>query len=827
MTLNKTHARRSRARLVVTMVAAATIGLAGSVIVALPAAAADTDYYVDCAAPSNGTGTQASPWNVLSSVNAPTFGPGDRILFKSGTTCTGQIEPKGSGVAGNPIEMSSYGTGAKPILTAAGAAGAVITLRNVQQWEVSNLELRNPAAAADHRSGIVAINSSGGVLRHIQITNMTISQVSGYSGGWYSRNAGVGIQTDHTTPVSTFDDIVIAGNSFDRVDRIAIAVTPDRDGEGTGLTTGVKIQNNGIRYSGGDDILVVKGQGALIEGNDAAYGGTKSINACPPSGQYCNGASASIWMAGSLDTVVQGNSSVCNLNEADGQAFDVDWGNRNTLIQYNYSRNNRGGFILIMPPISVSGEPTSRVPSDGTVIRYNISEDDANTDPCPVQPRSNGPRDVIHFAGGVPNRTDSASPKPDIYNNTIFIPQNRGTYVIGSRSGVNTSGSFLFRNNLVVNYGTGGYVKTSGSTYANNLLYGNTHPTAPTASSITEDPQLTGPLPTGTTGVAGIEAFRPMASSPAARAGVTIANNGGRDLFGTTLPTAVPGIGAFEATSSNPIQNSGFDSGALGAWATSGSGTVSTVSSVLPARGTHAVQTGPANSGVQQTVSGLVPGATYRLTATMRVQTTGEQIALGVKSYGGNEAYAKTTSLVNTPIALSFTMGASSTAATVYCYKNSGTGAGYCDAFSLVRVTAPTNLVVNGGFETGVLTPWAASGSNASATSVSASGAMSGSYGLVTAASAGGAEQTIGGLAPSTTYVLTGWLRAAAGESIALGVKGAGATEAFRSVSGGTYSPVSIAFTTGSSSTSPTIYCYKNSGSSTGACDELTLTKLR
>ena len=503
-------------------VAIATTLLASLVVVA-PAHAANTSYYVDCSASTNGSGTQSSPWNAVASVNAPTFGAGDNILFKAGTTCSGQLVPKGSGVSGNPVVMSSYGTGAKPIIDAGGAVGAVIRLLNVQQWEISGLELRNAASSPAYRSGVLAENSSGGILSHIVVTNMTIRSISGWSGGWYSTNAGVGVQTNHTTPVSTWNDIVISDNTFDHVDRIAIAVTPDADGVGTGLSTNVKIQRNNIRYSGGDDVLVVKGQGAIIEGNDAAFGGAKSLSACPPSGQYCNGASASMWMSGSNDTIVQGNSVVCFVNEADGQAYDVDWGNHNTTIQYNYSRNNRGGLVLIMPPINIPTEPTSTVPSDGTVIRYNISEDDTNTGPCPLQPASQGPKDVIHFAGGIPNKSGSATAQPDIYNNTIFIPSGRSTYVTGSRSGVSASGSYKFRNNLVVNFGTGGYVQTTGSTYANNLLYGNVHSTQPTSGTIALDPQLVGPLPTAIQASAGAPSFRIRSSSAALGTGVAIA----------------------------------------------------------------------------------------------------------------------------------------------------------------------------------------------------------------------------------------------------------------------------------------------------------------
>lgn len=49
--------------------------LAGALLVPAHAAlAAGTTYYVNCSAATNGSGTQASPWNTVGSVNSTTFG---------------------------------------------------------------------------------------------------------------------------------------------------------------------------------------------------------------------------------------------------------------------------------------------------------------------------------------------------------------------------------------------------------------------------------------------------------------------------------------------------------------------------------------------------------------------------------------------------------------------------------------------------------------------------------------------------------------------------------------------------------------------------------
>ncbi len=87
---------------------------------------AGTNYYLDGSAAIDGDGTLQSPWNNISSVNnhAP-FLPGDSILVKRGTTCLGELWPKGSGDASAQIVLGAYGSAAaKPIIDAQGASNS-------------------------------------------------------------------------------------------------------------------------------------------------------------------------------------------------------------------------------------------------------------------------------------------------------------------------------------------------------------------------------------------------------------------------------------------------------------------------------------------------------------------------------------------------------------------------------------------------------------------------------------------------------------------------------------------------------------------------------
>src|SRR5690606_16009898 len=60
-----------------------------------------------------------TPWKSIEKLNAVfnTLKAGDVIYFKRGETFYGTVHINKSGAAGNPIKISAYGTGAKPVIT--------------------------------------------------------------------------------------------------------------------------------------------------------------------------------------------------------------------------------------------------------------------------------------------------------------------------------------------------------------------------------------------------------------------------------------------------------------------------------------------------------------------------------------------------------------------------------------------------------------------------------------------------------------------------------------------------------------------------------------
>src|SRR5438067_1507233 len=83
-----------------------------------------TNYYFSSSKGNDSrTTTQAqdssTPWKSIDKLNslASTIKPGDQFLFKSGDTFYGAISLSKSGTTSAPIVFSSYGSGAKPVIS--------------------------------------------------------------------------------------------------------------------------------------------------------------------------------------------------------------------------------------------------------------------------------------------------------------------------------------------------------------------------------------------------------------------------------------------------------------------------------------------------------------------------------------------------------------------------------------------------------------------------------------------------------------------------------------------------------------------------------------
>lgn len=752
---------------------------------ARPALAA-TGYYVDCSAASNGAGTQTSPWNSLSSVNRQTFTAGDAIYFKKGTACSGQLMPTGSGTNASPIVVDAYGTGSAPVLNGGGLTESTVYLLNVDYWTVQNLEITNDASAEAKRSGVLVEATDSNVHNGITIQNLTVHNVKGLSDrtktGRYS-SAGILVRVPLSSAPATgsFQTVLINNNNVHDVTCMGIA-----SGSGdAGLIphtymTGLTVQNNTIQRAQADAIYIGAADSPLIQYNVGYDQGFTATNV---------GVIAQMWSSAAKNPTYQYNEAARIVLTNDSQAWDCDWGITGTCTyQYNYSHDNSGGFFL---NCSTCATPNS---SQTEVLRYNINQ---------------GYSRIRDAGAGTAQR---------VYNNVFYSPNDTIT-----TSNMVFTNNAQVNNNIFVSNSAAALYQGTGTTYDYNLYYGFTPPTD--AHKVITDPMFVNPG-TGADGRNTVDGYKLLLGSPAIGAGKVISGNGGLDFWGNTVSaTAAPNIGAFNGTgtsgSTQIVANAGFESGALSAaWSnTTGTG-VSVVNSNAHS-GTYAVQLTGSGVGVNQNIVGLKPNTSYTLTGWTKVTTAGDNVAIGVKNFGGTETFQTTTSTGYTQLTVTFTTGATNTTAQIYVWKNSGTSNTYADDFQVVQ-TNPTNLALNPGFETGSLSSWVST--SGSGTSVVTGNAHSGTYAVQLVGSGVGAHQIVTGLTPNTKYTLTGWAKVStAGDNVAIGVRDYGGTETFQTTTSTNYTPLSITFTTGATNTSTRIYIWKNSGTSNTYGDDFQL----
>ena len=474
-------------------------------------------YYVDAPSGSdNNAGTSPGrPWKSLTKVNATTFHPGDRILFKSGALWTGQLWPKGSGTAGHPIVIDKYGVDVLPLINGAGLAEDAVLLKNQEYWEVRNLGVTNTGSTPGVRRGVNLVAENFGDLHHIYLEGLNIRDVNGSEED--KANGGINYHAIGDSKPSRFIDLRIENNHITHVDRSGIFGWSTHWIRSKWYPSlGVVIRNNILDDIGGDGIVNVATDGALVEHNVVSHASQRSQN-----------YNVGIWPWSADNTIIQYNEVYGTKGQHDAEGFDSDWNSRNTIIQYNYSHDNEGGFLLICDDGSQT--PENSAGNTGTIVRYNISQNDHHRG--------------IKFSGPVKNTS--------VYNNTIYVGKNEDVDVVLHTDWTGWATDSYFYNNIFYVEGTarfsygvtgnqdGSYVpapgpgKSKNNVYDYNVYYGVKPADDPHA--LTADPLLLDPGHAGI-GISTVSGYALRDGSPAANSGKTIESNGRKDFAGTAIP---------------------------------------------------------------------------------------------------------------------------------------------------------------------------------------------------------------------------------------------------------------------------------------------------
>lgn len=470
---------------------------------------------------TNSGTSEKEPLKTLYAASKKVYSPGSKILLKAGQEFSGSLTIIGTGKKSKPITVTSYGSGAKPVINARGGS-AIETYGEYMTF--TGLKITNKAG----RAGITILASKPGASKGISITkcdfeniNVNFNNTAYTASGIYLRAAG--------REPNWFDGVTVENNTFKKVARCGFVINSDWTAKVTNQEWGRKndiakgewfgnknvvVRNNKLDEVGGDGILLFGCDGALVEKNVVAN-----------SGLFRNQGEihwVAIWCHSSNNCVFQYNEVYGNTSKNNGhdlQAFDADIANKDCVFQYNYSHDNEGGFMLLC-----TNDAKNNAQTTGTIVRYNLSVNDGKD-------------------GGMVIDVTSSCYDSQIYNNTIYCGKYdvRAVNFVNYDGGSNESKNTVFTNNIF--YADNGkkvtfnFNRLESATFNNNVFFNMDPPSDPKAKvsgSITEDPKFKQAGATGN----GLEAMAKkyaLSNSGLLNKGVAVSNNGGKDLLGNKL----------------------------------------------------------------------------------------------------------------------------------------------------------------------------------------------------------------------------------------------------------------------------------------------------
>ncbi|MEO6443795.1 MAG: right-handed parallel beta-helix repeat-containing protein [Gemmatimonadaceae bacterium] len=355
-------------------------------------ATAGVTYFLNVSGNDANPGTSpATAWRSVGAVNARSFNPGDRILFRKGTIFPGALAfgPDDHGTAVSPIVIGTHGVGRATI---DGGSGTAIRIYNTSGFEIRNIEVIGSGYATNTGSGIdIYSDLPGGV----KLPYIVLDSVEASGFGQF------GVVLGSWNGMTGFSDVRMTSSDAHGNGRGGFATYAELPYTHRNVYLGHldAHDNPGIAGLPGNS-----GSGIVLGG---VSGGTIERSVAHDNGALCDAAEGpvGIWTYDSEGVVIQYNESYANRTNgpADGGGFDLDQNTRNSLLQYNYSHGNAGSGILL------AHAPANANHADNTV-RYNVSENDGR----------------LNAAAGI--SVWGRIIRAEIYNNSVYVsPSATGT----------------------------------------------------------------------------------------------------------------------------------------------------------------------------------------------------------------------------------------------------------------------------------------------------------------------------------------------------------------------------------------------------------------
>lgn len=424
-------------------------------------------------------GTIDAPFKTLQKISQIPLKKGNTVNFKCGDRFDGHFVVNGSGTEAEPITITSYGNGEKPVITGeVGSAGGgdyqeAILVENHDNIVFDGLEINNERkvnrAGVDETDafGIFILNTGTDVMRNFVFRNMTFQNVyapkpilsdAGEDAFNGLEVAAVRIYSDKNMIAGqekNIQDVLMEGCYFTDLQRLGVHMKHGGGAVGIGddminRNMNLVFRNNEFHYTGGTCILPTNTYNCLIEDNLFNHPGSDVDPRMPNRG-------SSVWTWRCYNTVIQRNRCISTRGYLDSHGIHIDHENHNTFVQYNYMEDCEGGFVEIL-----GGNVNA-------VYRFNVSVNDGWRD----NPNWANSNHTIWINENAPSGTHYCD-YSYIYNNTVVIdqPYNTAIDIDGKNTHIfnnifySTNGSGIGEKQVVVqNNGTDLYMR-------NNLYFG-------------------------------------------------------------------------------------------------------------------------------------------------------------------------------------------------------------------------------------------------------------------------------------------------------------------------------------------------------------------
>lgn len=308
-------------------------------------------------------------WKSLAKASDIQLKAGDSLLLRRGTIFKGMLEINAQGSPGAPIVIDAYGEGDKPSISAPDSALYTVCIKNSDYITLQNLDITNTGnERLPSRTGVKVLCDEYGTSHSIFLRKLDIHDVNGSLVKKEGGGSGILIVNRWDETPSAFDSLMIEDCTIRRCERNGIIWGNTWTRQKWHLSTNTIVRRNLIEEVPGDAIVPIGCDGVLIE-----YNLVRNFPATLPDTE----AAAGIWPWSCDNTIIRFNEASDHKAPWDAQGFDSDYNCTNTTIQYNYSHDNEGGFILICNAGKGESDPKDNIGNIGTRVLFNISINDA------------------------------------------------------------------------------------------------------------------------------------------------------------------------------------------------------------------------------------------------------------------------------------------------------------------------------------------------------------------------------------------------------------------------------------------------------------------